>query len=184
MSGYEALDQFVNTDSLNIDLLEWAIFDETNIQRERLGLLPLKYEYRLQQGARLHSMEMVNLNYFDHFSPVKENETVKKRIRTAGIKKGDSGENIAIHPKQKRLDIIYRLAGTASPTKYVWRNKGRYYSYQEFARELVRRWLNSAPHRANIFSRGFKFTGVGAVPSTYLETAVFYVTQNFSTTNY
>jgi uncharacterized protein YkwD len=64
----------LSPDSVNLELLEWAIFSETNLQRGRLGLVPFKYDPQLQKAARLHSQEMVALNYFDHTSPVLFNE--------------------------------------------------------------------------------------------------------------
>ncbi|MFQ5651550.1 MAG: CAP domain-containing protein, partial [bacterium] len=178
------LSHVVRVDSLDLELLEWAVFHETNLQRQRLGLLPLKFEPRLQQGARLHSKEMIDLNYFDHTSPVSENETIKQRLTKAGIRHGMGGENIAIHPARKKQDIVFKLVGASEPGRYGWRNQGKQYTYVEFARDLVRRWLNSAPHRRNILSNDFKFLGVGAVPSRFSDSDVFYVTQNFSSTNF
>lgn len=183
MNSY-AVSMVVDIDSVNVELLEWAIFNETNIQRQRLGLLPLKYEFKLQEGARAHSQEMIDLDYFGHTSPVLENETVRKRIVNVGIKHGIGGENIAIHPAQKKQETVFRLSSTAEPSRYAWRNVGIQYTYREFAAHLVNRWLNSAPHRSNILNKRFKFLGVGCVLSRYNGTEVFYVTQNFSTTNY
>jgi len=179
----ETLQKTVKLDSVDLDLLEWAVFYETNLQRRRLGLLPLKYEFRLQEGARQHSNEMNALKYFDHTSPVKENKTVKERLENVGIKNGMGGENIALHPVTKKQQVEFRLP-TGSNHRAVWRNAGLNYTYQEFAEELVRRWLNSKGHRFNILHRGYKFLGVGATPGEYNQTPVFFVTQNFSSTNY
>ncbi len=178
------LETAVKPDSLDLHLLEWAVFYETNVQRGKLGLQPLRYEGRLQREARAHCREMIELEYFDHTSPVTENETVQKRLEQAGIKHGAGGENIAIHPATKKQDIVFRLAEGSEPEKYIWRNNGTSYTYQEFAADLVERFLHSAPHRRNILNRGYTFLGVGAVPGRYNQTDVFYVTQNFSSTNY
>ncbi len=174
----------VRVDSFNLALLEWAIFNETNIQRINLGRQQLKFESKLQNGARQHSQEMVDLSYFDHVSPIEENATVTMRLHNSGIKYGIGGENIAVHPIQKKQEIVFRLAGAGEPTKYVWRNKGSDYTYGNFAQDLVRRWLNSREHRNNILSRGYGFLGVGAAYTKYEGQDVFFITQNFATVNY
>ncbi len=179
-----ALAKALDTKQVDVDLLEWAIFYETNIRRQRLGLLPLRYENRLRQGSRAHSQEMEELKYFAHVSPVEENASVKKRFMNAGIKNGLGGENIAIHPVKKKQQIVFRLSSTAALSRYAWRNQGAPYTYREFAEDLLSRWLTSVPHRRNILSRGFRFLGVGVAPAVYGGTDVFYITQNFSSTNY
>lgn len=177
--------EYVDADSVDLALLEWTIFTETNAQRQRLGLPPLAFDWKLQKGAKLHSEEMLELDYFDHVSPVAKNKTVKMRLRHAGIKQGSGGENIAIHPINKKQEIVFRSPEeTASLSKYAWRNEGSRYTYKEFAVDLVQRWLNSPPHRRNILSKRFKYLGVGCVFSTHKDIDVFYVTQNFSSTNY
>lgn len=178
------LSQVIRVDSFDVELLEWAIFEETNSQRRRLDLKPCKYERRLQQAARLHSNEMVDLNYFSHTSPVAENSTVRKRMSRAGIKLGTGGENIAIHPFKKMQDVVFKQTGTNHFSKYDWRNEGAFYTYREFAADLIQRWLNSPPHRQNILDTNFKFLGVGCVQAKFNQRDVFYVTQSFSSINY
>jgi len=178
------LQTVVKPDSLNLQLLEWAVFYETNLQRNRFGLLPLRYEGNLQHEARSHSQEMVQLQYFDHVSPVDANKTVKERLKNAGINHGGGGENIAIHPVRKKQHIVFRVLGDSQPSKYNWRNSGTVYTYEEFAQDLVERFLNSAPHRHNILNSAYQFLGVGAAPAQYHHSSVLYVTQNFSSTNY
>lgn len=175
----------LDSDSVDVPLLEWAIFLETNRQRARLGLKPLKFEPRLQYVAEQHSREMVRLGYFEHNSPVPSNATLTKRIRHVGIKEGIGGENIAIHPVTRRQDAIFRAA-QAGPTasKYAWRNEGDDYTYAEFARDLVNRWLNSPPHRRNVLNKQFHYLGVGLAQARYKDIEVFYVTQDFSSANY
>ena len=90
-----ALSSYLVADSIDYELLEWAIFHETNRQRERLGLIPFKFDPGLRSAALQHSKEMAELNYFEHESPVADYKTIKQRMQLAGIKRGVSGENIA-----------------------------------------------------------------------------------------
>lgn len=180
-----ALQQEIDTDSVNLELLEWAVFDETNQQRQRLGLPPFQFDSRLQKAARQHSQEMVQLGYFQHTSPLPENETVKKRIENEGIAFGTTGENIAVHPLQKVQEVVFQHFDIEqSVSKYAWRNEGVRYTYREFAVDLLKRWLNSPAHRNNILAYNFQYLGVGCVAAKYNDHDVFFVTQNFSSTNY
>jgi len=71
------LSQPIKIDSVDLVLLDWAIFEETNGYRDRLDVKRLRFNHRLQQAAKLHTKEMVELNYFSHTSPVSENRTIK-----------------------------------------------------------------------------------------------------------
>lgn len=179
------LQQDIDIDSVNLELLEWAIFDETNMQRKRLGLSTLTFDSRLQRAARLHSKEMIDLGYFEHRSPRSENETVRKRIENEGIAYGFTGENIAVHPVHKVQEVVFQHFDLEQGvSKYAWRNAGTPYTYREFAVDLVSRWLNSPEHRTNLLAYQFQYLGVGCALAKYRERDVFYVTQNFSSTNY
>lgn len=176
---------FITPDSVNFEFLECAIFSETNLQRQRLGLIPFKYDPPIQKAARLHSQEMVELDYFDHTAPTPINATTQKRLKHVGIRHGFSGENIAVHPMNKKLEVVFNdIAQLADSSRYAWRNKGVPYTYREFAFELVERWMKSPEHRINILSRYFKFLGVGCAQAEYFQNDVSYITQDFSSTNY
>ncbi|MFQ5606114.1 MAG: CAP domain-containing protein, partial [bacterium] len=180
-----AITEIVAIDSADIELLEWAVFEETNRQRERLRLSVFKYESKLQMAARRHSEEMVALDYFSHSSPVESRDSLRKRALESGIKEGAVGENIAIHSIFKRQDIVIKNSlRSQRPSNFAWRNQGVQLTYQDFAQTLVDRWMKSPPHRSNILNKHFRFLGVGCARGKYLQNEVFYVTQNFSTTNY
>lgn len=66
-----------------------------NAYRESLGILPLEIDARLQQSARRHSKEMVDLSYFAHDSPTASEKTHAKRMKNAGYTVGAYSENIA-----------------------------------------------------------------------------------------
>jgi len=166
--------------------LDWAVFKETNRHRERLGAKKLRFNRGLQEPAELHTKEMIELNYFSHTSPVSENGTLMQRIRRSGIRNGIAGENIAIHPLMKTQEVVFnkRVASVQTTAGYAWRNEGVEYTYEEFAVDLVNRWLNSPAHRFNILNRQFRLLGISSTLTRYSEMAVFYVTQNFSSHDY
>lgn len=175
----------IEPDSVNLELLEYAIFLQTNLQRQRLGLWPLKFEPRTHSVARSHSEEMVSMSYFSHTSPVPKNQTLRMRMSHAGLKQTTAGENIAIYPIFKKQEILVekQLPESSAPRDF-WRNHGVRFTYDEFAKNIVDRWMNSPGHRSNILSDYFRFLGVGCARGKLNGSDVFYVTQNFSSTNY
>lgn len=67
-----------------------------NQERVKQGLRPLQFDDQLRDVARAHSMEMFELGYFAHNSPV--TGTPFDRMRKAGIRFVVAGENLAYAP--------------------------------------------------------------------------------------
>jgi uncharacterized protein YkwD len=107
-----------------------------NDQRVSADLAPLRADAALGDAAAQHSADMVARNYFDHVSP--SGSTPKSRMTAVGyLKPGHAwsiGENIAA-----------ATGSLATPAA------------------IVRMWMNSSGHRANILNPSFKDTGIGAV---------------------
>lgn len=172
-------------ESVDLEILEWAIFVETNNQRERLGVHAFRFQPLLRLAACQHSEEMVAFDYFEHTSPVAEYATLGKRLNKVGLHRTFAGENIAIYPGCRRQDVVFWAEGVSSiESRQSWRNYGRNYTYEEFAEELVMRWMQSPPHRKNIVNKHFRYLGVGIAKGVYNGSKVFYVTQNFSSPRY
>lgn len=75
---------------------EQKMFNLVNQERAKAGLKPLQWDEQLQQVARQHSLEMFQLGYFAHNSPV--SGTPFDRMNRAGIKFSIAGENLAYAP--------------------------------------------------------------------------------------
>jgi uncharacterized protein YkwD len=114
--------------------LEAKIISLTNIERQKAGLQPLRFDPALTNCARQHSDEMFRLNYFSHRSPVSGYETLSERAARAGVPVQEVGENIAYYDG---------------------------YSLDQVAKRVVTDWMNSPTHRANVLYPGFAFIGVG-----------------------
>ena len=108
-----------------------------NRARQRRGLRRLRMDRRLSLAALRHAADMVRRSYFTHdsFSGAR----FSARLFRAGYMRGTVGwrvgENLA-------------WGGGRSSTP----------------RSVVRRWLNSPSHRANVLDRGFRDIGVGVSP--------------------
>ncbi len=117
----------------DFEAVEWAIVERINAIRAERGLASLSYDPRLQAAAVKHSVEMYEMKYFSHTSPVSEHAQFATRITLDGIADfGVAGENLVMGPDARDL-----------------------------AERFVDIWMDSPGHRANILGRDFRFTGVG-----------------------
>ena len=106
-----------------------------NRERTRRGLPALRANRTLQASARAYARDMVRRSFFDHVSP--SGATLTERIREntrylAGALRWQIGENLAW--------------GTGSRSTPA---------------QIVRGWMHSPGHRANIVNRGFREMGLG-----------------------
>jgi uncharacterized protein YkwD len=110
-----------------------------NRERRAHGLRRLRSNGRLARAARRHARDMVRRHYFSHFSP--SGASFMDRIRRTGYlsraRSWFAGENLA------------------------WGSRDR-----ATPRAIVRSWMNSPPHRANILQGAFREIGVGVVPGS------------------
>ena len=105
-----------------------------NKHRRAHHMAPLRLSKRLGVAARGHSAEMARVHYFSHNS--RSGASFLDRIRRAGYLKRahrwSVGENIA-----------WGTGRLSTP------------------RSIVRAWMHSPGHRANILQRGFRHIGIG-----------------------
>jgi len=105
-----------------------------NVQRRAEGLRPLRQSSRLRKVALRHSRDMVSHRYFAHNS--RSGTRFSARIARAGWMRGRSawsvGENLAWG------------SGTRSTPA-----------------SIVKAWMASPPHRANILQGRFRVIGIG-----------------------
>jgi uncharacterized protein YkwD len=121
--------------SENIESVVAATICLVNVERARFGEPALIEDSRLASAAAGHSRDMDARHYFEHVSP--GGQTPLMRLQASGfIPSGHAaytlGENIAW--------------GT------LWLGTPR---------AIVKAWMASPGHRANILNRSFRYTGVG-----------------------
>jgi uncharacterized protein YkwD len=155
-TNFAPFSQSIVSTGYDADLLEAAVFFETNRQRALHGLKALKYDHNLMVSAHNHSVDMVNENFFSHTSPVPGYTTMSDRLEKVGIQYREAAENIAL-----------RLAET---------------TYAETARALVDQWMHSQGHRENILNPDLEYLGCGAAFYYEHGNSLFVkATQNFVT---
>lgn len=113
--------------------LEVQIFNMLNHIRAQKGLLALNLNPVVSNIARLRSTDMVNRNYFSHYSP--EGKHITDILRENGIMYANSGE------------ILFR----ASPPSYGP------------IEVIINTWLASNIHRDIIFSPQFTQVGISII---------------------
>ena len=151
---YSAFNQPIDENNYDLDLMEAAIFYETNRQRAKYKLSPLKHDANLSLCARNHSLDMVNYNFFSHESPVPGKTVPQDRLAEVDRDGYTACENLVFVSVRK--------------------------SYAETAKYMVEeKWMKSKGHRANILRANMTYLGCGV--AFYRDGDYFYVkaTQNF-----
>ncbi len=157
---------------LNIDitLLEKKIHDLLNREREKRGLSALLWDERLHKVARKHSQAMVDRNFFSHNDP--DGGNFQDRYKAGGIEcKILIGDTVYMGGENISQDNLYSsYVYKAGETVFNWNSES------EIAESVVKRWINSEGHRANILTPYFNRQGIGIAVS---EDGKIYVTENF-----
>lgn len=108
-----------------------------NAERAARRMPPLRRNELLERAALRHTRDMVARAYFSHHSP--SGESFVDRVKKAGYMRGARGWAVG-------ENIAWAGGPAATPS------------------EVVRSWMASAGHRANILSAGFREIGIGVVP--------------------
>lgn len=114
--------------------VEAEIFRLIAIERGKYNLPALGTDTLLAKAARAHSLDMAKNKYFSHTS--QSGCTVSCRLAVVGYSWSWYGEN------------IYKMSGYS-------------YTAKEYAAKIVRGWMQSAGHKANILNKNFTEHGVG-----------------------
>jgi uncharacterized protein YkwD len=134
----EAPQQKLDDESLDVHLLQAAVFFATNKMRESKGLKHLNFSPQLRDGAMHHSYMMVSKNFFSHINSRNTKwKAPHDRVKYFGFKPSKVGENLA--------EDFYSPVNT----------------YIEFAEAMVVDWYKSPPHRAIMLDKQFSHLGVG-----------------------
>lgn len=116
-----------------------AVLCLVNRERKAAGLRRLKANKRLKKAARRHSKDMVRRGYFSHRSP--------------------SGGDMVSRARQSRY--ITARSSWSLGENIAWGQ-----AHLSSAKSIVRGWMRSAPHRANILNGSMREAGSGVVRGT------------------
>jgi uncharacterized protein YkwD len=126
-------------DGSNIESVEAATVCLVNDERASFGEPALLEDPKLASVASGHSRDMDARDYFSHVSP--SGETLLMRVQASGfIPNANVGYTIG-------ENIAWGTLWLATPSA------------------IVKAWMASPGHRANILDAGFRYTGVGVDPN-------------------
>jgi uncharacterized protein YkwD len=129
----------VTPTAANDALVRSAILCLHNQIRAQRGLPLLKENGRLRRAARGHSADMVSRGFFEHTTP--NGVSMTDRIMAA--------------------HYVPRNAGWALGENLAW-GTGRLAT----PREVMRAWMESPGHRANVVKRAYREIGIGIAAGT------------------
>lgn len=160
---HTAFNQKINIENFNSDLLNAAIFYATNEIRKKHKLSILKYNSALEKAANLHSADMAKNNFFSHTnSKNKKHKEPEDRAKIAGIQNPHIAENII-----EGFILEYTANDRVIPG-----DPGVFYrdekfipiearTYLQLADEMLKMWMDSEGHRANILAKDAVELGCG-----------------------
>jgi uncharacterized protein YkwD len=153
----------------NEDLMAAAIFHATNRVRVQLGLTPFAHLPALDRAAAQKASIGILQGQLTHENPLPLTATPADRVRAAGVDYRAVAENIA---QQSLLDLppgvtevgVRQRGGHNEFYRVDTKQPVTLQSYAAFADNVVRAWMNSPGHRANLVNPEFTALGCAARP--------------------
>jgi uncharacterized protein YkwD len=159
----------LDLDQLDLARLATAIFNETNEVRRQLGLRRFGRLKRLDEAADLQATTDALNQTPGHTNMVTAWATPFDRVKQVGLTPLIVSENAAILPF---VDFDFTHGYTEriiAGRKVIFSGETGLvvppHTYASFARAIVRAWMNSPHHRANIVNPSFRYLGCSARPS-------------------
>ena len=160
-SELQEASQIVDPNNYDLHLLNAALFFVANKVREDKRLKPLKFSPQLRDAAVVHSQQMIEKKFFDHFNnKTRKLHSPEDRIKLFGVEADAMGENIDFY----NIDM---------PSKAT---------YLQLADKIVDEWMHSTPHRKTMLSKIYSHLGCGAMFEESDKNGVRYIkaTQDYS----
>ena len=137
----------------NVSEIEHLIFLEVNRQRISCGITPLKDNSNLDTLAKQHSNDMAKRQFFSHINPDKQGPA-QRAMKFGFDKKLISPNNYLVGVAE---NIGKLPTGKISNKKNIFVDN----TSESIARNQVRMWMSSPPHRKNILNKFFDEAGTG-----------------------
>lgn len=145
-----------DSSGFNEDTAREYLVAELNQKRQNRGLNELQSHEALYDAAYSHSEEMVARNFFDHTNP--DGVGVEQRISETTLECRYTGENIAVNHWDENVIGSDRIESNA-----------------DLAEVIIQQWIDSPPHRENLFRAEWDYVAHGIS----FDGDEFYVTQKF-----
>ncbi len=168
---YSPANRQINFNDIDYNLINAAVFYETNRMRVKQGFHQLKHSRALENSSQMHSIDMVNDDFFDHYNHYDSRKREPSdRMAMFGVTRGRTSENIA-----DVFGIQYKSGASVSSVSSI-----PPHTYNSYAEQLVDDWMHSPGHRKNILDSKVNFLGCGNCVYQDGEWIMFKATQNFA----
>src|SRR5687767_6450095 len=87
--------ELIDADGVNYDVLDAAVFHETNRRRQEKGLPALKHDVKARAAAKMQSQDMAKGSFVGHENPNPKRKTMSDRAELAGLRSRVLAENVA-----------------------------------------------------------------------------------------
>jgi uncharacterized protein YkwD len=151
----------IDANDYDFHLLNAAVFFATNKMRESKGLKPLQFSPQLRDASVVHTDQMIEKNFFDHFNNrTPALRTPDQRIKMFGVNSASEAENVDYN----NIPVTGKI------------------TYIELAEKIVDAFYHSPPHRKNMMGKEFTHLGCSAMFEAKDKQGVRYIktTQDFS----
>jgi uncharacterized protein YkwD len=178
--------QVIDPDAVNYDLLDAAVFHETNRRRQQQGLAALKHDEKARVAAKMQSRDMAKGGFVDHENRDPRKKTMSDRAKLAGLRPRVLAENVAstfgrryksgqpFYSREENGQTVYSSQPNGPPIPM--------HTYLSFAEALVDSWMKSPGHRKNILHVDVQYLGCACeLPRNPNAMETFYCTQVFFT---
>jgi uncharacterized protein YkwD len=161
---FQLFNNKIDTKNFDARLLNAAIFFGTNEIRKQHNLSLLKFNLLLEATATMHSTDMAKNDFFSHTNTkTKKHKEPEDRARIAGIQNPHIAENIIegfILQYNSGEEVISGEPGIFYKDENYVPIQNR--TYLELADELLKIWMDSEGHRANILAKDAIELGCGS----------------------
>lgn len=164
----EKAQEKIQPEEIDRDLIDAAVFHETNRRRQVQGLPVLAFNAKAREAAEIQSGAMSRHGFVGHGNPVHpELRTAMQRARKAGLEPRVLAENVAsafarnyesgekVYVRMGNGERIFSREPDGPPIGMR--------TYLEFAEALLDQWMSSPGHRKNILNKSVEYLGTSCV---------------------
>lgn len=151
----------IDPNNYDLHLVSAAVYYATNKLRESKGLKALQFSPQLRDAAVVHTNQMIEKNFFNHFNNLTPAlHSPEQRIKLFGITSPALAENVDYN----NMPLTGKI------------------TYLQLAEKIVDEFYHSPPHRKNMLAREFTHLGCAAIFEARDKQGVRYIktTQDFS----
>lgn len=156
----EEPNEIIDPDNYDFDLMNAACFYALNKYRATKNLSPLRYSHQLRDAATIHTNEMINRNFFDHYNRYDPKiKMPNNRTELCYFSGEEIGEN-----------LVRSFMDLEKPLTYI-----------ELADKMVNELKKSPEHNQNMLNPRFNLLGCGFLFENKIKDGYIYVrmTQDF-----